>query len=78
VCVVGRTPSHCSTTQYDMLPQYLVCKYELNCEYRNITLARKKVPEDDVTRSKHVGVFYSVLKVFYAKLYVHSLADKFK
>jgi len=22
------TPSHCSTTQHDMLPQHLVCKYE--------------------------------------------------
>ena len=27
-----------------MLPQQLVCKYELNCEYRNITLARNKAP----------------------------------
>ena len=27
-----------------MLPQYLVCKYELNCEYCNITLARNKAP----------------------------------
>jgi len=31
-------------TQHDMLPQHLVCKYELNCEYCNITLARKKAP----------------------------------
>jgi len=37
VYVVRCTPSHCSTTQHDMLPQHLVCKYELNCEYRNIT-----------------------------------------
>jgi len=37
-----RTPNHCSTTQHDMLPQHLVCKYELNCEYCNITLARNK------------------------------------
>ena len=29
-------------TQHDMLPQHIVCKYELNCEYRNITLARNK------------------------------------
>jgi len=36
------TPSHCSTTQHDMLPQHLVCKYELNCEYCNKTLARNK------------------------------------
>jgi len=27
-------------TQHDMLPQHLVCKNELNCEYCNITLAR--------------------------------------
>jgi len=27
-------------TQHDMLPQHLVCKYQLNCEYYNITLAR--------------------------------------
>jgi len=26
---------------HDMLPQHLVCKNELNCEYCNITLARK-------------------------------------
>ena len=38
------TPSHCFTTQHDMLPQHLVCKYELNCEYCNITLARNKAP----------------------------------
>ena len=31
-------------TQQDMLPQHLVCKYELNCEYCNITLARNKAP----------------------------------
>jgi len=30
--------------QHDMLPQHLVCKYELNCEYCNITLARNKAP----------------------------------
>jgi len=27
-----------------MLPQNLVCKYELNCEYCNIILARNKAP----------------------------------
>ena len=27
-----------------MLPQHLVCKYELNCEYCNITLERNKAP----------------------------------
>ena len=30
--------------QHDMLPQHLVFKYELNCEYCNITLARNKAP----------------------------------
>jgi len=44
VCVVRRTPSHCSTTQHDMLPQHLVWKYELNCKYCNINLARNKAP----------------------------------
>jgi len=29
-------------TQHDMLPQHLVCKYELYCEYCNMTLARNK------------------------------------
>jgi len=27
----------------DMLPQQLVCKYELNCEYSNVTLAKNEV-----------------------------------
>jgi hypothetical protein len=36
-------PQHIPT-QHDMLPQHLVCKYELNCEYCNITLARNKGP----------------------------------
>jgi len=27
-----------------MLPQHLVCKYQLNCEYYDITLARSKAP----------------------------------
>ena len=31
-------------TEHDLLPQHLVCKYELNCEYSNITLARNKAP----------------------------------
>jgi len=31
-------------TQHDMLPQHLVCKYEFNCEYCNITLSRNKAP----------------------------------
>ena len=36
-------PQHIPT-QYIMLPQHLVCKCELNCEYCNITLARNKAP----------------------------------
>ena len=40
---LATAPQHIPT-QHDMLPQYLVCKYELNCEYCNITLARNKAP----------------------------------
>ena len=36
-------PQHIPT-QHDVLQQHLVCKYELNCEYCNITLARNKAP----------------------------------
>jgi len=36
-------PQHIPT-QHFMLPQHLVCKYELSCEYCNITLARNKAP----------------------------------
>ena len=67
MCVVRRTPSQLHTlqqtpTQHDMLPQHLVYKNELNREYV-ITLARKtKLPDDDLKRSKHVGVVLSVLK----------------
>ena len=78
MCVVRRTPSHCSTTQHDMLPQHLVCKYELNREYCNITLARNKAPwwwSDKVETCQSV---LRCFKVFYVKLYVHSLVDKLK
>ena len=34
--------THSHTTWY--APQHLVCKYELNCEYCSITLARNKAP----------------------------------
>ena len=40
---VATAPQHIPT-QHDMLPQHLVCKYELNCEYCNINLARNKAP----------------------------------
>ena len=75
---IRRTPSHCSTTQHDMLPQHLVCKYELNCEYCNITLAWNKAPW---WWSDKIETCRSVLKCFksvYVKLYVHSLVDKLK
>ena len=49
-------PQHIPT-QHGMLPQHLFFKYELNFDYCNINLARKKLPDDDLTRSKHVGVF---------------------
>jgi len=71
----GAVASHCSTTQHDMLPQHLVCKYELNCKYCNITLARNKAPW---WWSDKIETCRSVLKVFYMKLYVHSLVDKLK
>jgi len=48
-----------------MLPQHIVYKNELNCEYV-ITLARTtKLPDDDLKRSKHVGVVLSVLSESY-------------
>ena len=45
-CLLKSYDAHLATapqhipTQHDMLPQHLVCKYQLNCEYYNITLAR--------------------------------------
>ena len=49
-------PQHIPT-QHDLLPQHLVCKYELNCECCNMTLQGTKLPDDDLTRSKHFGLF---------------------
>jgi len=40
---LATAPQHIPT-QHDMLPQHLICKYELNCEYCNIKLARNKTP----------------------------------
>jgi len=40
---LATAPQHIPTHN-DMVPQHLVCKYELNCEYCNITLARNKAP----------------------------------
>ena len=56
-----------------------VYKYELNCEYCNITLARNKAPwwwwSEKIETCRSV---LSVLKVFYVKLYVHSLVNELK
>jgi len=40
---LATAPQHIPT-QHDMLPQHPVCKYELNCEYCNVTLVRNKAP----------------------------------
>ena len=40
---LATVPQHIPT-QHDMLPQHLVCKYDLNCEYCSINLARNKAP----------------------------------
>ena len=75
---LATAPQHIPT-QHDMLPQHLVCKYELICEYCNITLARNKAPwwwSDKIETCR--SVFKGVLKVFYVKLYVHLLVDKLK
>jgi len=65
--------------KHDMLPQHLVCKYELNCEYCNIPLARDKAPRMMIWQDRNISEFFKMfLKVFYMKLYVHSLVDKLK
>jgi len=47
-----------------MLPQQLVYKNEPNLEYL-ITFARNdELPDDDLKRSKHVGIVLCVLKRF--------------
>ena len=71
---LATAPQHIPT-QHDMLPQHLVCKYELNCEYCNITLASNKAPW---WWSDKIETCRRVLKVFHVKLYVHSLVDKLK
>jgi len=67
---VATAPQHIPT-QHDMLPQHLVCKYELKCEYCNMTLARNKAPW---WWSEKVETCRSVL----CELYVHLLVDKSK
>jgi len=39
---VRRTAPQHIPTKRDVLPQDLICKYELNCEYCHITLAWNK------------------------------------
>ena len=53
-------------TRHDMLPQHLVCKYQLNCEYCNIILARIKHPW---WWSDKIETCRSVLKCFKSVLY---------
>jgi len=56
----------------------LLIEYELNCEYCDITLARNKAPwwwSDKIETCRSV---LKCFKVFYVKLYVHSLVDKLK
>ena len=57
---LATAPQHIPT-QHDMLPQHLVCKYELKCEYCNITLARNKAPW---WWSDKIETWRSVLKCF--------------
>jgi len=71
---LATAPQHIHT-QYSMLPQNLVFKYELNCEYCNITLARNRAPW---WWSDKIETCRSVLKVFNMKLYARSLVDKLK
>jgi len=74
---LATAPQHIPT-QHDMLPQHLVCKYELSCEYRNITLARNKAPWWWYDK---IETCQSVLKCFKSvlcKIIVHSLVDELK
>jgi len=65
---LATAPQHIPT-QRDMLPQHLVCKYELNCEYCNITLARNKAPWWWSDMIKTCRSVLKCLKVFCVKLY---------
>jgi hypothetical protein len=70
--------ARCASYEHDTLPQHLVCNYELNCEYSNISLARHKAPwwwSDKIETCRSV---LSVLKVFCVKLYVLSLVNELK
>ena len=54
------------------------CCVGMCCEYCNITLARNKAPwwwSDKIETCRSI---LNCLKVFYVKLYVHSLVDKLK
>jgi len=67
---LATAPQHIPT-QHDMLPQHFVCKYELNCEYCNINLARNKAPWWWSNQVETCRSVLKCLKVFYVKLYVH-------
>jgi len=60
VLAAYHAPQHIPT-QHDVLPEHLVCKYELNCEYCNITLERNKAPW---WWSDKIETCQSVLKCF--------------
>jgi len=62
---LATAPQHIPT-QHDMLPQHLVCKYELNCEYCNITVTRNIAPW---WWSDKIETCRSVLKCFKSVLY---------
>jgi len=67
--------SHCSTTQNVMLPQHLVCKYELNYEYNVIYFSKEQSSLIIIWQDRNMSECF---KVFYVKLYVHSLVDELK
>jgi len=53
-----------------MLPQHLVYKNELNREYVITLEGTTKLPDDDLKRSKHVGVVLNVLSESYIGAFV--------
>jgi len=53
-----------------MLPQHLVYKNELNREYVITLASNKEFPDDDLKRSKRVGVVLSVLSESYIGAFV--------
>ena len=71
-----KTTSIYQTTNTHIISHKTLLKCELNCEYCDITLAwNNKAPW---WWSDKIETCRSVLKVFYMKLYLHSLVDKLK